>query len=71
MQFRTDLALERQEALTAPCRGVRSDHIDVGPASITRIEVLDEEGEMSSPGSSHRPLCHCGDASLFGRYQHG
>ena len=41
MQFRTDLALERQEALTAPCRGVRSDHIDVGPASITRIEVLD------------------------------
>ena len=44
MQFRTDLALEQQEALASPCRGIHSDHIDIGPASITRIEVLDEEG---------------------------
>ena len=44
MQFRTDLALERQEALTEACPGVQSDHIDIGPASITRIEVLDEQG---------------------------
>ena len=44
MQFRTDLALERQEALTESCPGVQSDHIDIGPASITRIEVLDEQG---------------------------
>ena len=54
MQFRTDLALERQEALSEPCNGVRSDRIDVGPASITRIEVVDEEGAKALD----RPVGH-------------
>lgn len=44
MQFRTDLALEKQEALVSPCKGVKSDRLDLGPATITRIEVLNEEG---------------------------
>ncbi len=45
MNFRTDLAVEKMEAVGSEMQGVISDESSFGNVKISRIQVLDERGE--------------------------
>ncbi len=45
MNFRTDLAIERREVVQHPDDGLSVDELDVGDVKITRIRVLNADGE--------------------------
>ncbi|MBR2152202.1 MAG: GPR endopeptidase [Clostridia bacterium] len=45
MNIRTDLALERRELVNDECQGVECDEYTKGNAKITRIKVLNKQGE--------------------------
>jgi len=47
MNIRTDLALERRELVTEECRGVECEEYSKGNVKITRIKVLNEQGEQA------------------------
>lgn len=47
MNIRTDLALERRELVTDQCEGVECEEYTKGNVKITRIKVLNEQGEQA------------------------
>ncbi len=47
MNIRTDLALERRELVTDQCEGVECEEYTKGNVKITRIKVLNEQGERA------------------------
>ena len=47
MNFRTDLAIEMREAHPHPDDGLKSEESDIGDVKITKIEILNRQGEQA------------------------